>query len=295
MSNKLPKIFELYGYSKVENVLVIGCGGTGAYVISHLTRLISVLNSTRDDVSKIQLYVADGDFVEEKNLARQHFISADLNKNKASVLAERYSNAFGLEIGVLPKDVENLKDLSFLYETRRNKYFADLIVGCVDNNASRALVNSWFATSDYYLRNRARFWIDCGNEEKNGQVVCGYAPSYNGVGTRINPKIEEKYLRGEFSTPSVAELYPEILQGESKFNSSLSCAERAISAPQNIQTNITAATTALNYIQKTLLGESIKSCCVEFSIDNAFSTKLNTAPVLDAVKTERKRYWENVQ
>jgi hypothetical protein len=88
------------------------------------------------------------------------------------------------------------------------------------------------------------------------------------------------------------ECYPELADGDDKFNSELSCAERAESAPQNMQTNVTAATLAINYAQKTILGEPLNSHGVEFTIDNVFSTRLNLSDNLAAVTTERKRYWE---
>jgi PRTRC genetic system ThiF family protein len=280
--NKLPEINELHGYTPVSNVLVIGCGGTGAYLVAHLSRFISVLNK---DKRNIKLFLADGDVVEQKNLARQHFVSSDISKNKASVLAERYSNAFGIEINVIPHDIAKMEEIENLFPREYNN--SDLVVGCVDNNASRKVINEWFTYSSYY-KTATRFWVDCGNEEKSGQVVIGCSPSIN-TGKQVKATGHKK---GMFSLPSVMEIYPELLTSEGVFNSGLSCADRAISAPQNIQTNITAATLALNFIQKVLLGEGLKSHGVEFSIDNAFSTKLNTPENLSVVNDNRKQYWE---
>lgn len=293
MANKLPLFVELSGYPKVENVLIMGCGGTGAYIVAHLSRLISVLNQKRPSDNPIVLFLADGDTVEVKNLSRQHFISSDVSKNKAAVLAERYSNAFGIEICVIPKDIEKLVDFSFLESNRRKTEDSDLIIGCVDNNATRKLIYNWFGVNEggETYSWRPKFWVDCGNEERAGQVICGYAPPSRGsyCAVKSNPV---SGTSGEFSLPCVAECYPEIMNGENKFNSDLSCAERAISAPQNMQTNVTAATIALNYIQKLLIGESLKSHGVEFSIDNSFTTKLNTVENLSLVNDQRKRYWE---
>jgi hypothetical protein len=87
-------------------------------------------------------------------------------------------------------------------------------------------------------------------------------------------------------------MYPELLDTELKFNSELSCADRAISAPQNMQTNVTAATIIMNYAQKVLTGEEIKSFGVEFSINNVFTTKHNTKENLLKVNPNRWMYWE---
>ena len=104
----LPDIWHLEEYGQLSNVLVIGCGGTGGHLIPNLARAISVVNKLANgDRERLNLIIADGDIVEHKNLVRQHFINRDLAKNKAEVLAERYSAAFGMEIGAISKDIEN--------------------------------------------------------------------------------------------------------------------------------------------------------------------------------------------
>lgn len=293
----LPKIFTLNRYPTAQSVLVLGCGGTGAYVVSHLARLINVLNQERRN--DIKLFLADGDVVEEKNLKRQHFISSDINQNKASVLAERYAAVFGMEILVIPRDIEKLEEFNVLGNTRQRTDRSDLVIGCVDNNASRRLVYKWFIGEgegqEENFAWRPRFWIDAGNEERAGQVICGYAPpsrgSYGSRKVKIDARLKDTV--GEFSLPCVTECYPELMNEEdSKFNSELSCAERAESAPQNMQTNVTAATLAINYAQKIIMGEPLNSHGVEFTIDNTFATKLNTPENLRVVGETRKRYWE---
>lgn len=291
----LPKIFVLTKYPTVETVLIMGCGGTGGYVAAHLSRLISVLNKRG---LGIKLFLADGDEVEDKNLVRQHFIPADINKNKAAVLAERYASVFGMEISVVPRDLEKLEDFNFFGNTRQRTDRSDLIIGCVDNNASRKLAYQWFRgeteKQDENFAWRSRFWIDAGNEETAGQIICGYAPpsrgSYGAKKVKMDNRL--KNTSGEFSMPCVMECYPELMESDDKFNSELSCAERAESAPQNMQTNVTAATLIVNYAQKILIGEPLYSHGVEFNIDNTFSTRINTSDNLSAVNEERKRYWE---
>lgn len=66
-------------------ILLLGAGGTGGYVAPHLYRLMHTLNRT------VRINIVDGDLVEAKNLVRQNFCAAILAKNKAKVLATRYS------------------------------------------------------------------------------------------------------------------------------------------------------------------------------------------------------------
>ena len=70
-------------------VIIIGAGGTGGYVIPHLYRISFAAERS------MRILVCDGDVVEEKNLIRQNFVEQDVGRNKAQVLAERYSAAFG--------------------------------------------------------------------------------------------------------------------------------------------------------------------------------------------------------
>lgn len=290
--SSLPEIYTLQRYEPARTVFVVGCGGTGGYVVSHLARFISVLNAGKED-GKIALILADGDIVEEKNLKRQHFISCDVGKNKAEVLAERYSVAFGMEIAALKKDIESVRDFDVLssFYSRGN---ADLMISCVDNNATRKVIWEWFKgrqTSHGY--HRSKFWIDSGNEESAGQVVCGFSPSESVYYGTIRPVAGGGgSMAGQFSVPCAMELYPDLLSAESKFNSELSCAERAASAPQNMQTNVTAATLIMNFAQKAISGSPIKSCAVEFSINNVFTTKNLTFETLSLVNADRAAYWE---
>jgi len=273
-----PSLFSLQGYIRPRDILVVGCGGTGAYTISHLARFISALDSPP------RLCIADGDLVEEKNLLRQHFISRDIGKNKAEVLGERYSAAFGIPISIITKDIEKSSD--FPHNLRNRDV---LIIGCVDNNASRKVIYDYClsrSNSGYMT-----FWIDSGNEEVNGQVICGFFKSkyarYGYYYNDVNTQIINSRMSGLFNMPASVEVYPELLEEDSKFNSDLSCAERAISAPQHMMINVTAATMIMNYVQAILSTEPLTSHGVEFSIKNAFAARLNTKENL-AATTKRK-------
>jgi len=270
--SKIDLLKDLHSFKNedvhVRNIIVLGCGGTGAYVVSHLARIIASLGETA-----ISLVLVDGDEVEQKNLKRQHFIASDLGRNKAEVLASRYSGAFGIEIEYVDKYLENRTDLRNQLKYRGREMYADLIIGCVDNNATRKIIHETIL----YERNGSNiFWIDAGNEEIAGQVVCGYAPhkwSY------VNNTL--------FSLPFVTEVYPEMLSSDDKFASELSCAERSEAAPQNMMTNVTAATLVLNYAQSLIFKRPMKSHGTTFNINNVFSVMRNTKDNLVKVSEER--------
>lgn len=278
----MPDIATMGGFRIPQRIMIVGCGGTGAYVSGHLARLISVLSEDPDrPYGGIKLILVDGDKVEQKNLERQHFIRQDLGLNKAEALAARYSAAFGMEIEVVPSYLEDANAVATLDP--------QLLIGCVDNNASRKIMNTWFVHERDYAYS-GRFWIDSGNEENSGQVVCGFMPPSGGnpyrYGGDLRPNEEL------FSLPTVAEVYPALLEKDGKFNSQLSCAELAASAPQNMMTNITAAAIVLNFAQKILRGKPLRAHGAVFSVDNSFRTMLNTPENLAKVDHGRRRPWE---
>ena len=87
------------------HIVMIGCGGTGGHIAPHLYRLLySVFRPST-------VILCDGDLVEKKNLVRQNFVSCDLGRNKAEVLAERYSAAFGMECRYVPRYIESEAEL----------------------------------------------------------------------------------------------------------------------------------------------------------------------------------------
>jgi len=269
-------------FSKFKKVMVIGCGGTGAYVAASLARFLKGI----DESSRAVMVLADGDIVEEKNLERQHFIAQDLGRNKAEVLADRYSAAFGLNMVTISKEIRSADQISGVLGSD------GVVVGCVDNNASRKVISEWFLDNPHSSRwnDSGKFWIDSGNEERGGQVVCGYYPI--DVVCGYYP-IDMDYLdSSSFSMPTVLELYPDLNEDEAKFNSDAGCAENAESAPQNMMTNVTAATIVMNFLQKVLLKEDMMSHGVVFNIDNSFRTLFNTKDNLAKVDPERLRSWE---
>ena len=124
------------------HIVMLGCGGTGGHIAPHLYRLLHALFRP----SKVIL--CDGDIVEKKNLVRQNFIASDLGKNKAEVLAMRYSGAFGMETCFSDRFAESEQQLKTLLTPNQRNALV-ILIGAVDNNRSRQLcsrVNSFTST-----------------------------------------------------------------------------------------------------------------------------------------------------
>ena len=244
-------------------VVMLGAGGTGGHIAPHLYRLLYALERP------VRFIICDGDVVESKNLVRQNFIPADLGENKARVLAERYSTVFGMETEYVPNFVESEDRLKELLKamTIRSPYYPYtiiseeqvILIGAVDNNKSRQLCHRVF----YQVKEL--IYIDSGNGEYTGQVVCGIR---RGGRTLYRP---------------VGAVYPDVLKETDKFPTELSCAEASVSAPQSIAANITAATAVVDIIYHILTEGESRVRQVTFS-----TASCNVRPTLAKQGTRRK-------
>ena len=225
-------------------IIVLGAGGTGGWIIPHLYRIGYASNRS------IRVIICDGDIVEPKNLVRQNFIVQDVGENKAKILAERYSSAFGIETEYRPTFIENIEDIVEMLRPdaiMQNCYGEKIdeqrviLIGAVDNNKSRQLCHEAFKKAENLV------YIDSGNGESTGQVVCG-----------IRQKSKTMYK-------PVCSLYPEILKEEDKFPSELSCADRNQSAPQSITANLFAANAVVSFLYNLLIAGDLTTKYVTFS------------------------------
>lgn len=188
------------------------------------------------------LLIVDGDTVEEKNVRRQSFIEQDVGKRKAQVLAERYAAAFGLEVECYPHYLTH----QVLTEPARNPIpNYSVVVGAVDNAASRALLHSTLSRYETVV------YLDAGNAGVpasgegtshelssaetgyDGQVVCGARSS------------------GQEVLPFPAGVFPDLIDVEDpddRLPTDIPCGEAIVSNPQRQVTNVLAATVLLSYL-----------------------------------------------
>jgi PRTRC genetic system ThiF family protein len=244
-----------FALDKPVKIIMLGAGGTGGHVAPHLYRLACTLPRP------VKVIIADGDIVEQKNLVRQNFISADLGRNKARVLAERYASAFGMEAHYIPEFIEDEEKLNMLLKS--NLYSQgelSILIGAVDNNKSRRLCHQAFTKAANLV------YIDSGNGEYTGQVVCGIRR--NDI-TYYKP---------------VGETYPDVLLDTDTFPTELSCAQAAVSAPQSIAANIMAAAAVVSYLYNILVLGSIETRSITFS-----TKTVNLKPVISQKRRKEER------
>ena len=113
----------------------------------------------------------------------------------------------------------------------------------MDNNRSRQLCDRVFKRQPNLI------YIDSGNGESTGQVVCG---------------VRQK---GRITCRPIGSVYPDVLKDEDTFPSELSCAERAVSAPQSVTANLMAASAVVSFLYNLLIVGELRTRYVTFSAE----------------------------
>lgn len=139
---------------------LVGAGGTGSQVISALARIDCALYK----LGHPGLYVTvfDDDIVTEANIGRQLFSATDIGLNKANVLATRINSFYGTD-----------------WEARASRYNvqdsvrSNITITCVDNVASRIQIGKALRSGGGFDHQKARYWLDFGNQSNRGQIVLG--------------------------------------------------------------------------------------------------------------------------
>lgn len=240
------------------DILQIGCGGNGGYITQRLTKLLSNFEPSQKR-TEFTYTLVDLDRVETKNLQRQPFLPKDVGRNKAQVLADRYAGAYQYPIYYREAFIESVEALKAAFPSNQDTFITNahvirVLIGAVDNHASRKIMN------DYFKEDNSLIYLDCGvdgvlldgtTEEKNNSGYSGHCAI--GVNT---PK---------FYVPPVAELFPDILEDETSLLPSQSCGQNIVSAPQRMQANEMAALITMGYLNLLLVERQIRHRCTNFN------------------------------
>ncbi len=215
--------------SQYKDYIIVqaGAGGNGSLIALLLSRLIAGLNINP------QYTILDGDTVEKKNLTRQHFAINDIDRNKAEVLAERYSTHFNINIQYMDSYIESVESL---YPVLGHNFGTlPILIGAVDNHKARKILH------EAYSKLNTACYIDCGCEETYGQAVIGYK------------KLGQEYLK------PAAYYYPEMLEDTAP--PQVGCAEAPV---QDISANIFSAAAVFFYLNNILAFKAIPAQKVTF-------------------------------
>lgn len=145
---------------------LVGCGGTGSWLVEHLAGMSYDLQRFQITVD---LILIDGDRVEEPNIGRQNFRPQDIGHNKAAVLAQRYSADYGVRIGHVPRMATSR--LLQAIGHRLPAHGHNILIGAVDRFSGRRAIHQCFTRG-----RRWRPWhvaIDSGNDQTGGAIGWG--------------------------------------------------------------------------------------------------------------------------
>jgi len=232
------------------NIVLVGCGGTGGYLVPKLARLLMTLKEFKAS-TQYQLTIVDPDIVEEANLYRQNFVQTDLGKNKAHVMANRYGRHFGIDIGSCAEKIETPERLKEFFLLPRNDGISwwpkstCVLIGCVDNNTARQVMHEMYIKWDGFGYGHNLVYIDSGNGKYTGQIVTGYR--------EVNKLI----------LPPVGEVYPDSLV-EDEEEAPRNCTRNALENPQNIGANDLASTLVFSVLNILLTEGEINSHILTF-------------------------------
>lgn len=197
-------------------VLVVGCGGTGSAVAAGLPYLHQAMIANGHPAG-LNVTLMDGDVISHTNCVRQPFSRSEIGLHKAVVLVNRLNVFWGLDWQAVSRNLEK--------GVRIDE--ADIVIGCVDTRAARAVIGD--CTTNW---SRVSYWLDVGNNADSGQFVLG-------------EPLNETNRRSRLRLRTVAELFPEIVDSEMDNDGLPSCSAAEALERQEPFVNSTLAQHAL--------------------------------------------------
>lgn len=228
-------------------LVIVGVGGTGGYVLQQVARLLYALRAQGRSIPDILLI--DGDIVEEPNLLRQYFLPQDVGKPKAAVLAERYSRAYGLDIGAY---TEYLTSATNLREIGVGD--GSIVLGAVDNGSTRRILHEKLHDLSHVI------YVDSGNSSvsvpDNPAHVDRYRLAHIKASGWEGQAVVGVRIRNEDVLPFPGEVFPDLIE-EDRLPTETSCGDVTVSQPQRLVTNLMSATVVLTYLHTLLTDGTI--------------------------------------
>ncbi len=256
---------------------VIGAGGTGSFAALNVARLCFEM---RERGKAVELTIIDPDRVETNNIPRNNFCAAEIGRFKAQTLAERISQAWGLETGYACERFDYEKHIKPRSTGSGSKQMT-IFVGCVDNHLARREIHRALQKSEPYFSNEApnAWWVDGGNGKFSGQVL---------IGSTVKIEAAENY----FATPSICRalpapsiFHPELLEPETASPPPRESAARAASCPelvrlgeQSLNVNSRVAVEIGEMLTALLLTNSLKRFATYFDLESGTSRSLYSTP-----------------
>lgn len=192
-------------------VNLIGAGGTGSQFLTALGRINHALIALNHPGLIVKVF--DDDKVEEANLGRQLFSTAELGLHKAVALVNRINLFFGTNWKAIPERYD-LKTLNIAPELA----MAEITVSCVDTVKARfeiADLLSKIYNSRKHSYHHPLYWMDFGNSRDIGQCIIST------IGEIEQPASRKFEVVSRL--PLVTEEFKELLKSSEKGDNTPSC------------------------------------------------------------------------
>lgn len=156
-----------------RRLIIVGTGGTGSYLAQGVAKMIGGYRLP------LEVLLVDPDTVEEKNCARQNFLAYEIDQPKASALAFRLNQQYGLTFAaVVGKGEESLSWNRQAYRgvnptTGQNYELDRLVITCVDSVQARKPFKD------------VGPWLDLGNGIETGQAIYGVTDDKASIGREL--------------------------------------------------------------------------------------------------------------
>ena len=133
--------------------IIVGAGGTGSLLARDLPKLLIG--------TEHKMLIIDGDYVEEKNMKRQSYQLQDIGEYKSIALSSKINTFYDTSCEALGMYLTKDEIVEYC---ENNLMYIPVIIGCVDNDATRKILETTFKNLDdcYYL--------DSANGEYEGNI-----------------------------------------------------------------------------------------------------------------------------
>lgn len=132
---------------------IVGVGGTGSLLARDLPKLL--IGTTHS------MCLIDGDRVEQSNMIRQSYQNHDIGEYKSLALAKKINTFYDIKCECITKYLT--KD-ELLFDINKYSYSIPVIIGCVDNDKTRILLEKTVGKLDRC------FYLDSANSKDSGNV-----------------------------------------------------------------------------------------------------------------------------
>ncbi len=253
-------------------IYLIGAGGTGSYAAMAIARLCFELKRTG---KTCELTIIDPDRVEAGNIPRSNFCAAEIGRFKAQTLAERITQAWGLEVAHIN---EKLTPKKHIEQTSYREL--TILVGCVDNHKARREIDFTLRKlNEHNMRQAPKaWWIDGGNGRSSGQVL---------IGSEFKKFAKKNLFTSKTicqNLPAPSIIHPELLKdqeidsGRTASREALTCPERIRLGEQSLNINQRVAIEIAEILTELLLTNSLKRFATYFDLESGTTRSLYCTP-----------------